>query len=197
MTPARYVDLYSPFYPGFDRKEFERYFREFELEHDKKITAYSYGQRKKFLLAFGLATACKLLILDEPTNGLDIPSKSQFRRLVASALTETRTFLISTHQVRDMENLIDPVIIVEDGRIIFNQRLDEVSRRVSVRLQRVEPEPGAALYFEKVLGGYTVVTEFDGADEASIDLETLFNMVVANKERSAALFGNREQETKA
>ncbi len=123
VTAEEYIKYYSPFYPNFDPKVFKHAANEFELVFDKKLTKLSYGQKKKFLVAFGLATSCKLLLLDEPTNGLDIPSKSQFRKLLASALTEDKTIVIATHQVRDLEHLIDTVVILEDGQIIFNKEL--------------------------------------------------------------------------
>ncbi|HUX21341.1 MAG TPA: ABC transporter ATP-binding protein [Spirochaetia bacterium] len=188
VRPMQYAKLYGAFYPRFSTEGFTGYLKEFDLGSETKVTAYSYGQKKKFLLAFGLATGARLLLLDEPTNGLDIPSKSQFRRIVASALTDDRTFLISTHQVRDMENLIDPVIIIEDGRIIFNRAIDEVMRKVKISVQKTEPDPEKVLYFEKTLGGYAVVSPGDNEGDTSIDLETLFNVVTTAKDRLETLF---------
>ena len=112
ITGEEYVSGLAPFYPRFDQERFERYSNEFELPRNTKLTAHSYGQKKKFLLAFGLASGTSLLVLDEPTNGLDIPSKGLFRRLVAEALTDDRVFVISTHQVKDVESLIDPIVIL-------------------------------------------------------------------------------------
>ncbi len=123
VTAEEYIKYYAPFYPNFDPKVFAYAADEFEILPNKKLTKLSYGQKKKFLVAFGLATNCKLLLLDEPTNGLDIPSKSQFRKLLASSLTEDKTIVIATHQVRDLEQLIDTVVILEDGQIIYNKEL--------------------------------------------------------------------------
>ncbi len=123
VTAEEYIKYYAPFYPNFDPEIFAHAAGEFELLPKKKLTKLSYGQKKKFLVAFGLAANCKLLLLDEPTNGLDIPSKSQFRKLLASSLTEDKTIVIATHQVRDLEQLIDTVVILEDGQIIYNQEL--------------------------------------------------------------------------
>ena len=121
LSMEQFVRMYSPFYPRFNHLLFDEYLYEFKLPRQQKLPNMSYGQKKKFILAFGLATDCKLLILDEPTNGLDIPSKSQFRKIVASAIHEERSFIISTHQIRDMENLIDPIIILDEGKIVFFQ----------------------------------------------------------------------------
>lgn len=191
VKPSEYVATRAPLYPDFDMKAFNVYQQEFELEPEKKLSAYSYGQKKKFLLAFGLATNCTLLLLDEPTNGLDIPAKRQFRRTVARALTDERTFIISTHQVRDMENLIDPIIILDEGRIIFNDGLDTVSREISIALETDEPAPGDFLYTEKVLGGYMVVRKNTGTDETAVDLEVLFNLITSGGETVQSIF-NKE-----
>ena len=103
MRISEYLKIYAPFYPNFDREVFDQRLKDFDILTDKKLNALSYGQKKKFLLSFGLASNASLCLLDEPTNGLDIPSKSQFRKVVASSLNDDRLFIISTHQVRDME----------------------------------------------------------------------------------------------
>ncbi len=181
MSIATYLKLNVPFYPKFDQNAFDRYISEFALDTSQKISDFSYGQKKKFLLSFGLASNTSLLILDEPTNGLDIPSKTQFRRTVASALTEERTFIISTHQVRDMENLIDPIIILHDGVIIFNASLEDVSESIATTLELDEPQGADVIYSEKVPGGYSVVRKDpDGTFDSGVDLETLFNAVIAS-----------------
>lgn len=181
MRAESYVSIYAPFYPKFDRNAMGEYCREFGISLDQKLNELSYGQKKKFLLSFGLASNTSLLILDEPTNGLDIPSKSQFRRTVAAAMTEERTFIISTHQVRDMENLIDPIVIVQDGTIVFNSPLDAVSQRFSMQIEAEQPADGEAVHSEKVPGGWMTVRDRRAdEEETSVDLEMLFNTVVSN-----------------
>ena len=158
MSIEQYISLISPFYPRFSTERFYRHMREFELpESPEKLTKMSYGQKKKFLLAFGLASGVSLLLLDEPTNGLDIPSKTQFRRTVASALGEEQIILISTHQVRDMENLIDPLIIIDEGKIMLNASLEEISRKYIMEQIPKGVIPQDALYSETIPGGQIVV----------------------------------------
>jgi ABC-2 type transport system ATP-binding protein len=188
ISAELYQKIYAPFYPRFSSEAFQEYLREFELKGGKKLSEFSYGQKKKFLLAFGLATKCRLLLLDEPTNGLDIPSKSQFRKLLARAGEEDRIILISTHQVRDMENLIDPIIILDEGTIIFQQPMYEVTRRLHVELEQVQPSGDGVLYTDKTLGGYVVVRKNISGEETQADLETLFNTVIANRDRIDELF---------
>jgi ABC-2 type transport system ATP-binding protein len=188
MKIEQYLSLYSPFYPRFNRSLFDEYINEFKLPRDQKLNALSYGQKKNFLLSFGLATDCKLLILDEPTNGLDIPSKSQFRKIVANAIHEDRSFIISTHQVRDMENLIDPIIILDEGKIVFFENYETTSKKLSITRQTELPNNNILVYAESYLGAYTVVTENTTMEETSMNLEILFNAVVSNKSKINEIF---------
>ena len=183
-----FVRLYSPFYPRFNHSLFNDCIYEFRLPREQKLSAMSYGQKKNFLLSFGLATDCKLLLLDEPTNGLDIPSKSQFRKIVANAVHEDRSFIISTHQVRDMENLIDPIIILDEGKIIFFQDYEQISKKLSILKETEMPDIHKVIYYESSLGGYTIVKENTNGEETRMNLEILFNAVVGNKEKINEIF---------
>ncbi|MEI6143626.1 MAG: ABC transporter ATP-binding protein [Mariniphaga sp.] len=128
-----YVKAYAPFYPRFDNEMMGRILVEFELDGKSNLQKLSHGQKKKFLIAFALATRCRLLVLDEPTNGLDIPSKSLFRKILAGSLDENQLVVISTHQVKDVENLIDKIIILDNGKVIFQKTIEEISQKVSFR----------------------------------------------------------------
>lgn len=188
ISQESFIKLYSPFYPRFDHVLFQKYSGEFQLPAERRISTFSYGQKKKFLLSFVLATDCKLVILDEPTNGLDIPSKSQFRKVVANAIHEERTFIISTHQVRDMENLIDPIIILDEGEIVFFQDFDQISQRISIGRQAELPVNANVIFAEQTLGGYTYVKENTAGEETNINLEVLFKAVISNKEKMYEIF---------
>jgi ABC-2 type transport system ATP-binding protein len=188
VSASIYINIYAPFYPRFDHGAMSGYLKEFGLETERKLTALSYGEKKKFLLAFGLSTDCRLFILDEPTNGLDIPAKSQFRRILATAQSDYRIIIVSTHQVRDMENLIDPIIILDEGSIIFNQFIHDISKKLVIKMER-EPSDGAdALYSAEVLGGRVVVKKNTSGEESRIELETLFNAVISNSDTIDSLF---------
>jgi len=192
VTTELYRALYAPLYPRFSEEDFTRYLKELELDPEENLSSMSYGQKKKFQIAFGLATNCSLFILDEPTNGLDIPSKSQFRKLLASTLTDDRLFLISTHQVRDMQNLIDPIVILDEGEVIFKQDAFQVARKLTVKIQDLEPDPAAVLYVEKVLGGYAAVQENTDGSEVQVDVELLFNAVINNRDKVQGIFTKEE-----
>jgi len=178
---------------------------DFELDMGTKLTSLSYGQKKKFLIAFGLATCSGVILLDEPTNGLDIPSKSQFRRLVSSAAADESCIIISTHQVRDMEDLIDPVIIVDNGAIIFNHSMAEVAGKISCSFSPFPPSGDKIIHSEKVPGGWAVLSEIDGElgegtgndgrlNSNNIDIEVLFNAVIQKHGLIASILGREDAD---
>lgn len=181
---SQYVASTAPFYPLFNREQLNAYLEEFELARDEKLSAMSYGQKKKFLIAFGLATNARLLILDEPTNGLDIPSKSQFRKIMASALTEEKLIIISTHQVRDLENFIDIVVVLEKGQIVFKHSIADISEKLRFVQDIREAAPEKVLYSEEAAGRKAGILKNTSEQESRVDLEILFNGIVKN---SAAL----------
>ncbi len=192
ITIKRYVATLAPFYPLFDTPQFYDCLKEFNVPDDSHLAALSFGQRKKVLISFGLSTHCQVLLMDEPTNGLDIPSKSQFRKLVTSALESDRLILISTHQVRDLDNLIDTVIVLDENQIVLHQPLEHISERLRfTTLSHTDTEAGV-LYAEPSLQGYTVVMENHTQQESKVDLERLFNAVINNPARIQQLFETKE-----
>ena len=187
ITGKEFVAARSPFYPGFDRSRMQRYFEAFEIPDSRKLTALSHGQQKKFLLSFGLACDPSLVFLDEPTNGLDIPSKGLFRRLVAEALTEERTVIVSTHQVRDVESLVDRVVILHEGKVLLHRGVVELSSKLRFSVGAKRPEASDSLiYAERTVGGYASVAKCRGGDEGRLDLELLFKAVIAQPAAFAA-----------
>ncbi|MEM1120600.1 MAG: ABC transporter ATP-binding protein [Bacteroidota bacterium] len=188
MKISTFEKVYAPFYTRFDHQQFQQYLGEFELTDEKKLTALSQGQKKKAITAFGLATNSRLLILDEPTNGLDIPSKSLFRKLLTMAITDERTCIISTHQVRDMGNLMDPIIIMDEGQIIFNDSVETIAEKLQFEVKYSRGEPDNVLYAERVPDGYMVVSENLDGEETEVDIEVFFNAMMANKQAIRRLF---------
>ena len=176
---AKYVKASKAIYPRFDEAKFNTILAEFELDELMKLNKLSYGQKKKFIIAFALSTNCKLLILDEPTNGLDIPSKALFRKVVAGALTDEQVVFISTHQVRDVENLIDRVLMVNNGKVVLNKSLFDISEKYSF-ISTTKSDVADVVYQEEVPGGYKAMVPARG-EETEVDLEVLFNAVSQGK----------------
>ena len=193
-TPAlrvgTYRSLYAPLYPRFSHEEFDSCLREFEIDQAMNLKQMSFGQKKKVMLAFGLAAHTRVLMLDEPTNALDIPSKGQFRRLLAGASDGERVIVVSTHQVRDLEHLIDPITILEAGRVIFQHRMEEIVARI--RMVHAADEPVEAIYAESAMGGYAALVPNTDGRESRIDLELLFNGVTTAPLSFERLFAAEE-----
>lgn len=133
------------------------------------------------LISFALAAHTRLLLMDEPTNGLDIMSKSQFRKVLAEAVNEERCIIISTHQVKDLEHLIDRVTILEEGKVLFDATLETIARKLSFRITYDRAEADGALYSERVLAGNIVVTPNTTGEESLIDLELLYKAIITNR----------------
>jgi ABC-2 type transport system ATP-binding protein len=192
MTLAGYVETLSVFYPKFSREQFQTYLKAFQLPaRIGKLSELSLGQRKKVFISFGLATNTSVLLMDEPTNGLDIPSKAQFRKVVSGTLAPDRLVLISTHQVRDLDSLIDAVVVLNDHELLLSAPLERVGQ--CLRFERVaEPvlETADLLYAELGLRGQLIVRENPDptADDTPIDLERLFNAAISNPHRIKRLF---------
>lgn len=179
ISISDYCEAYAPFYPKFDQEMMFRILIEFELLTDSYLQKLSHGQKKKFLIAFALATRCRLLVLDEPTNGLDIPSKALFRKILAGSLDEDQLVIISTHQVKDVDNLIDKIIVLDNGRVIFQQTIAEISQKVSF-ISETTADVEGAIYSEAVPGGYRLMVP-QGDAETAVDIELLFNAVTNGK----------------
>lgn len=184
VTVGNYARWYAPYYPRFDRERFRDYLRRFEVAGAQSLPKHSYGQQKKFLIAFALASDAKLVILDEPTNGMDIPSKQEFRRLIVEAASDQRTVIVSTHQVRDVERLIDPIIVLEDGKVAFKAAMETITDGTELRqFDAIEQAREAdALATDTRLGQTIALVARDATGGepvgGSVDLELLFSAAV-------------------
>ncbi|HLZ89986.1 MAG TPA: ATP-binding cassette domain-containing protein [Puia sp.] len=188
ITLARWIQYMSPFYPDFNPQQFEHYTREFAIPTFSGLRELSYGQQKKILISLALATNAPLLLMDEPTNGLDIHSKSQFRKVIAGALDEEKCILISTHQIKDLENLIDNITILEEGRIIFNQPMNRIAETLLFKLSFDAEETAQALYSESSLRGHAIILPNTNGEDSRPDLEMLYKAVLLNGKTINALF---------
>ncbi|OOG20140.1 ABC transporter ATP-binding protein [Sphingobacterium sp. CZ-UAM] len=181
VKSEQFLKANAGFYPNFDREYFSRLIKEFEIPVEQKLAEMSYGQKKKYIISFGLASNTKIIIMDEPTNGLDIPSKVQFRKIMASAITDDRCVIISTHQVRDLDNLIDAVILLDEHKVALNASVNLITDKLCFK--KTKELSFDVLYAEEALGGFNVILPNTLAEDSKLDLELLFNAVLQQKEK--------------
>ena len=187
LSIKQYVDINAPFYPRFSMEDMQRYLDIFEMGGDLslKLHALSMGQKKKVFMAFAFATNTRVLIMDEPTNGLDIPSKSQFRKLVTTGMSDDKLMLISTHQVRDISDILDHVTIIDQNRVLLNTGFADIMSKVAFRPLREGDQPLFVL--QSPFGPLGAVRAQDG-EETKVDLEMLFNATLQNPDAINQLF---------
>jgi ABC-2 type transport system ATP-binding protein len=177
LTPGQFVSNTAGFYPKFNKSHFLEYLKALDVDPSGIMSRQSYGQQKKAMIAFGLASNTSLLIMDEPTNGLDIPSKVQFRKLIASVQNENRCIVISTHQVRDLNSLIDTLLILHEKEIVVNKSMDEIAEKLSFRIYSETTRLPVLYEEENIQGKYAILRNTTG-ELSKVDMELLFNAVI-------------------
>jgi ABC-2 type transport system ATP-binding protein len=180
LSISPFLDIYAPFYPSFSHSAFKEYLKEFNISADGSLHQLSFGQRKKAFIAFGLAANTRLLVMDEPTNGLDIPSKVQFRNIMSRASKPDQIILLSTHQVRDLDDLISSVIIMDNSRILLHEEKDRIMEQLSFYNKQQHTLQDNILYEEQTPNGLVAMCRNPQHTETYIDLEILFNATLSN-----------------
>ena len=187
-TVDKFCRMYSDFYPKFDDKLFHHCLTEFSLSSEQSLKRISHGEKRKVMLSFALATRCKVLLFDEPTNGLDIPSKASFRKLIASSTDENQTILLATHQVRDLANIVDRVIIEHHGEIVLNETTDRISEKLLFCTQADQFNPEDLIFSQKGIVSNEFVAVNRNGHSGILDIELLFNAAVSNPIELSSVF---------
>ena len=188
MAVKKFAEIYGGFYPAYDPSLFREYLDKFEVNADHNFSHLSLGQRKKAMISFALACNTRYLFLDEPANGLDIPSKATLRSLIAATFSEEKTIILSTHQVRDLQTLIDSVIILENRRIIVNQSLEKIGQKLFFGHSLLSPAEGTVLFSANTELGQMVITQNNSGNSGDVDLETLFMASMTIPEKISSFF---------
>ena len=193
----QYVRYMAPFYPRFSAETLKRALDCFELSEDLHLERLSMGQRKKAFVSFALAANTEWLLLDEPTNGLDIPGKSQFRKILVQEMNDERGVIISTHQVLDVEHLLDHVLMIDQGQMLLQKSVEEICEILSF-VRTSEPEVlRRAIYQMPSLQGMSALLPNDDGRESSLDLELLFNALMEKREEVCRLFSAPNRSNQA
>ena len=174
------------YWEKFDLTKFSEIMKVLDTDENQRMDHKSYGQLKKTMISFALATNARYMFMDEPTNGLDIPSKAQFRKAVSKYTSDESTLLISTHQARDLEAIIDPIIILDRQDVLLNASIGEITEKLYFDYgTEIDPD---ALYSEMVPGGCIQVTPNPSGAESKVNIEALFNAVLLHKSEIKEMF---------
>ena len=188
VSLKQYVKLNAPFYPNFSDELLRSCLRDFDMNEDIHLGELSMGQKKKAFMCFALATNTSLLMMDEPSNGLDIPSKSQFRKVIASGMTDDKAVIISTHQVRDIDSLLDHVLIMEGSELLLNESVASICEKLCFAEQGMNEPTDDALYVQPSVQGNSVILPNTYGEESKMNLEVLFNAMLAERVKMQQMF---------
>ena len=188
ISLEKYARITAPFYPRFDMGQMLGYCQELGVRPEERLHSMSMGQRKKAYIAFALACNVEMLLMDEPTNGLDIPSKSVFRRLLAGYVDERRMVVISTHQVAEVEQLLDNIVILDTQGVALNATTAEICSKL--KFGKVS-EGDKVIYSESTIAGDMAVMHNDNDAETQLNIELLFNATTANRNEIAYVFNKK------
>ena len=188
VSLKQFVKLNRPFYPRFSDELLCSCLRDFDMNEDIHLGELSMGQKKKAFMCFALATNTSLLMMDEPSNGLDIPSKSQFRKVIASGMTDEKAVIISTHQVRDIDSLLDHVLIMDGTNLLLDASVSTICEKLYFADQGMNEPTDGALYVQPSVQGNSVILPNEYGEESKLNLEVLFNAMLAERVRMQQMF---------
>jgi len=194
MSLSKYARLYGALYPRFSEEDMKRHLDTFEVPSDVRLDALSMGQKKKVFMSFAMACNTRILLMDEPTNGLDIPGKSAFRRFAAQSISDERLFVISTHQVRDVDRLLDHILIMNCSKVLLNTGVADIQSRVKFSETLDKEVIQNALHSMPSISGSAVILPNDDGNDTDLNLELLFDFVLHKPALAETLFNNQKSE---
>jgi ABC-2 type transport system ATP-binding protein len=165
------IDFVAGVHPRFRRERAVQFLARTQIAGNRKMRELSKGMKTQVHLALTMAIDAKLLVLDEPTLGLDILARRAFYdALVNDYMDETRTIVITTHQVEEVENLLTDVIFIDKGRIVLDASLEDISTRFAAVTVTAENGPAARAekpFYERHILGKSVLY-FENPDPAKL-----------------------------
>lgn len=191
LSLKQFVKVNAPFYPRFSQELLRTCLADFDLNEDIHLGELSMGQKKKAYMCFALAANTSLLLMDEPTNGLDIPSKSQFRKVIASGMTEEKSVVVSTHQVRDIDRLLDQVVVIDGNEVLLNRSVVDITEKLLFAEQGMNEPTDDALFVQPSVHGNSVICPNLAGEESPLNLELLFNALLTEREKIQAIFNEK------
>ena len=194
ISLVSYIELNGNFYPRFSKEDMVKYLHFFEMDLDTDLGALSMGQKKKVFMSFALATNTSLLLMDDPTNGLDIPGKSQFRKFIASGMSDDKTIVISTHQVRDIDKVLDLVLIMDNSHVLLDQSITSICDKLLFVESDDRELAKTALYTLPSVQGNLLLLPNTENEESEINLELLLGATLAMPDKIVEMFHAKMNE---
>jgi ABC-2 type transport system ATP-binding protein len=172
ITVSQAVDFVANVHPRFDRKKCEAFLARTKLQPNQRVRQMSKGMIVQLHLALVMAIDARLLILDEPTLGLDILYRKQFyQNLLEDYFDENKTIIVTTHQVEEVEHILTDLMFIRDGRIVLDADMDAVGERfIEVMVNADQADAARALkpIDERQVFGKSIFL-FDGASRATLE----------------------------
>ena len=172
MKVKEAIDFVDGVHPRFDRAKCERFLANTQLKPNLRVREMSKGMIVQLHLALVMAIDAKLLVLDEPTLGLDILYRKQFyQRLLEDYFDEDKTILVTTHQVEEIEHILTDVLFIRDGRIVLDAPMDEVADRyteILVGADALEAARAMGPIDERALPFGKTVLLYDGVPRSTL-----------------------------
>ena len=191
MKLWEFAKLYGALYPNYSEDDMKRNISQFKIIGNPNLKKLSMGQKKKIALSFAMACNTPVLIMDEPTNGLDIPGKSTFRKFIAETMTDERIFIISTHQVRDVSNILDHVIIMNNSKVLLNNSIYNIQSTLRFLNTIDQKIIDQAAYVIPGIGGSAVAIPSEGEENLTdVNLEILFDFAINSSEKLNSILNN-------
>lgn len=186
LTAAQLARTHGSFYPRFSHALFSDYLQVLEVPVDSRFEAMSLGQKKKAAIAFALATQTPLLLMDEPTNGLDIAGRGQFRDLMRRPEQAQRVVMISTHQAHDLESILSHIWFIDQGRLALAARMDALAERLVMGVATTaQALPAQGLLYQEALGAqvaYVARRTAGSPADGPLQLELLYKALSLNRD---------------
>ncbi|WP_338721766.1 ABC transporter ATP-binding protein [Devosia sp. XK-2] len=194
--------LLTNIHPNFSQEKARQFLEGTDIRPEMKIRTLSKGMIAQLHLAVVMAINAKLLVLDEPTLGLDITYRKRFyRRLLEDYMTEERTLIITTHQVDEIEFMLSDIMFIRDGELILHMQMETVSEKFTqLVVDSAEAQASARAYgpvYEETRFGQTVLI-FDGVDRGLLEplgrlsTPTISDLFVALMQRPTANPGSAQ-----
>lgn len=186
-----FANTLSSLYPNFNVKSYKQYMEMFRMNRNVFLDELSLGEKKIVFLCYAFASGAPYIIMDEPTNGLDITSRKVFRKLIASCMTPDRAIVISTHHINEISSLLDHILILDNKHIVFDHSVMETGSVLSFIESDDEDCKQQALYSMSSAYGNRMILPNTGGTDSEIDYELLFEAVLENGKAINELFENK------